>query len=484
MTSLIVVLAYLGFMVVLSVLCARRSRGNASFFRGSGKTPWYVVAIAMISTSISGVTFVSVPGMVAASGFGYLQMVAGFVLGYVVIAFVLLPLYYKLRLSSLYEYLGRRFGFWSYKSGAVLFLLSKLLGCGVRLYLTAIVLQLVLFGPLGVPFWLNVLLTIIVVWAYTAKGGVGSIVWTDMLQTLVLLGTVVVTIVLIGKNMGLGFSGIVESIADSGMSRVWFFDDWRDTRYFWKQFLAGVFTTIAMTGLDQDMMQKNLSCKSLKDSQKNVLSYGVAFLPVNFLFLCLGVLLYLFAQSSGLAIGKSDELFAQVSCGGLMPPVIGVLFTLGIVSASFSSAGSALTALTTSFTLDILGFSSKIKAADERKLSKTRRWVHAGVAALMVGVICAFKWIGSDSVVDVVYKLVGYTYGPLLGLFFFGMASKRSVRDGWVPVICVLSPLICLLLSLNSAEWLWGYKIGFELLLINAALTMLGLLLASKPRCS
>lgn len=474
MTSLVVVLAYLCFMIALSLFCARKSKSNTEFFRGTGRTPWYVVAIAMISTSISGVSFVSVPGMVEASQWSYLQMVLGFVAGYVVIAFVLLPLYYSLRLNSLYEYLDQRFGKSSYKSGAALFLISKVLGCGIRLYLTAMVLQIVLFETLGVPFWLNVLITMTIVWAYTVRGGVASIVWTDMIQTLVLLSTVALTIIAISNSLGLDFNSLVSAISDSGMSKTWFFDDFKDTRYFWKQFMAGMFTTIAMTGLDQDMMQKNLSCRSLRDSQKNMLSYGVGFLPVNLLFLSLGVVLYLFANSKGISVDKPDELFAQVSCFGYLPSVVSVLFVLGLVSASFSSAGSALTALTSSLTLDILRpVNNELIAVRKRKIT------HTLIALFMAIVVCVFQVIGSESVINVVYKMVGYTYGPLLGMFCFGMLTHKTIRDSWTPIICVISPLLCLVLSLNSEAWLGGYKIGFELLIINAIFTMLGLWLSS-----
>lgn len=477
------ILIYTALMLGASFLVSSRGgSGNSGFFRGDGRSPWYVVAIAMIGTSISGVTFISVPGMVGASQFSYLQMAVGFVAGYAVIAYVLLPLYYRLNLNSLYSYLEGRFGPRSYLCGASFFLVSKVLSCGVRMYLTAIVLQLTVFGPAGIPFWLNIAATAAVVWLYTFRGGVKSLVWTDMVQTVSLIAAVVLSIVFIGRSMGLDLSRMCGSIADSPMSRIWFFDDFRDTRYFWKQFLAGMFTTIAMTGLDQDMMQKNLSCRSLKESRKNVLSYGVAFIPVNLLFLGLGVLLYLFAAAEGISVARPDDLFPTIACGtdgssAYMPATVGVLFALGLTSASLSSSGSALTALTTTFTLDILKADRK---QDEKRLTRTRNIVHAGAAALLGLVMYAFQAIGDESVINMIYKLVGYTYGPLLGLFFFGIFTRRRVRDGWVPPICIASPILCYILSANSEAWLGGYRIGFELLLINAGLTALGLLLSSR----
>lgn len=483
----IVLACYFAALTGISLFASAKSSTNADFFRGGRKSPWYVVAIAMVGTSISGVTFVSVPGMVAASQFSYLQMALGFVAGYVVIAYVLLPLFYKLNLNSLYAYLETRFGRRSYNVGAGFFLLSKVLGCGVRLYLSAVVLQLVLFEPLGVPFGANVALTMFILWLYSFRGGVKSLVWTDMLQTLCLVTTVVLCIFNMGRSMGLDFGGICSSIADSSMSRIWFFDDAMDKRYFWKQFLAGMFTTVAMTGLDQDMMQKNLSCKSLKDSRRNVLSYGVAFIPVNFLFLSLGVLLYHFAAQSGISVAAPDDLFPTVACGRgvdgvpFMPPVVSLLFCLGLAAASFSSGGSALCALTTTFTLDVMKADRRM---DEDRLRRTRMTVHLGVAVVIGLVIYSLRLIGNGSVINAIYTIAGYTYGPLLGLFFFGIFTRRSVRDAWVPYICIASPVICWILSTHSAQWFGGYQIGFELLLINAGITMLGLWVSNVYRKS
>ena len=405
-------------------------------------------------------------------------MALGFIAGYAVIAYVLLPLYYSRRMNSLYCYVEERFGAWSYHTSAAFFLLSKVLGCGVKMYLTATVLQLVLFSPLGIPFWLNIALTMLIVYLYTFRGGVRTLVWTDMLQTLCLLGTVVLSIVFIGKGMGLDIGGICNTVRDSGMTRMWFFDDPSDTRYFWKQFLAGMFTTIAMTGLDQDMMQKNLSCRSLHQSRKNMLSYGVAFVPVNFLFLCLGVLLYSFAASRGIQVSRPDDLFPTIACGSpgqgtapYMPSAVSLLFVLGLISSAFSSSGSSLTSITTSVTVDLLRADRRLP---EQRLRRVRGAVHIAAAAVMGVVIAAFRLIGSESVINAVYTVASYTYGPLLGLFAFGIFTRRRVLDKAVPFICTAAPLLCLMLTLNSQRW-FGWKIGFELLIINALLTFIGL---------
>ena len=468
---------YFLLVFLVSWLTARRGASSTEFFRGDRKSPWYVVSISMIGTSISGVTFISVPGMVEASAFSYMQMVLGFVLGYAVVAYVLLPLYYRLNLKSIYGWLEQRFGLAGYRTGAAFFLISKVLGCGVRMYLTAIVLQLVLFGPLGIPFWMNVAATMLIVWMYTRKGGVKTLVWTDLLQTVSMLGAVALCVVFVAKEMGLDGGGLLKFVSESPESRIWYFDDVKDTRYFWKQFLAGVFTVVAMTGLDQDMMQKNLSCKNLREAQKNMMTYGTMFVPVNLLFLSLGVLLFAYAGTQGIVVAKPDDLFPTVACFASLPTAVTYLFVLGLVSAAFSSAGSALTALTTSFTVDIL---RSDRREDEEGLRRTRKRVHLGNAVVMAVVIYLFRVIGNGSVINAVYTVASYTYGPLLGLYFFGMLSKREVRDRWVPVVCVVAPLVCVVLSRNSEAWFGGYKIGFELLLINALLTMGGLLAISR----
>ena len=485
---LTIILLYFGVIFTISYITGKRAT-NAAYFLGERKSPWYVVAIGMIGTSISGVTFISVPGMVGQSAFSYLQMVLGFVSGYIAIAYILLPLYYRMNLASIYGYLGERYGKYSYKTGSVFFLISKFLGCGVRMYLTALVLQCILFDALGVSFAINVAITMTIVWLYTARGGVKTLVWVDMLQTLALIGAVILCIYYIGKEMHLGLGDMWRHIGQSEMSQTWFFDDIDDKRYFWKQFLAGAFTTIAMTGLDQDMMMKNLSCRNLKEAQKNVLSYGVAFLPVNLLFLALGVLLYAYAGQVGifsaetglLANGsiKADQLFPTLATGTnpltgqyYLPICVGVFFTLGLISAAFSSAGSAITALTTSVTIDLLG---KHPSKNEKSTTLTRLTVHLLCCIVMGVLIYLFSITPTGSVIDAVYVLASYTYGPLLGLYIFGLYTHRRPIDSWIPLICTLSPIFCLIISLHSEEWLGGYKMGYELLLLNGAITVFGL---------
>jgi SSS family transporter len=485
---LAIIALYFGVIFFISYLTTRHhSAGNQAFFVGERKSPWYVVAIAMIGTSISGVTFISVPGMVAGAQFSYMQMVLGFVAGYFAVAYILLPLYYRLGLCSIYGYLEQRYGTSGYRLGAIFFLISKFLGCGVRMYLTALVLQLVLFEGLHIPFAVNIILTMLIVWLYTVRGGVKTLVWTDMLQTLSLILAVVFCIYYICCAMGLDAQGLWHTLRDSELTRTWFFDDVDDKRYFWKQFLAGAFTTIAMTGLDQDMMQKNLSCRTLRDAQKNVISYGFGFLPVNLLFLSLGILLYQYAARMGLCdaagqlIGyKSDELFPLLATGGnaagsYLPTVVGVLFVLGLIAAAFSSAGSAVTALTTTVTIDLLRADRK---QDEEQLRRTRRRVHWVNTVVMGLLIYLFRVVGNHSVIDAVYIIAGYTYGPLLGLYFFGLYTRRRVRDRWIPLICIAAPVLSYLLSRYSEILFGGYQMGYELLLVNGGLTALGLWIA------
>ncbi|MEG0947786.1 MAG: sodium:solute symporter [Bacteroidales bacterium] len=477
-STLILLIIGLYFVMLFGIsYFTSKKADNAAFFVGDRKSPWYVVAIAMIGTSISGVTFISVPGWVATTQFSYLQMVLGFVAGYFVIAFLLLPLYYRLNLFSIYSYLDQRFGKNSYRTGSAFFLISKMLGCGVRMYLTALVLQIVLFDKIGVSFGLNIFVTMIVVWLYTFKGGVKTLVWTDLIQTLSLILAVVLCIYFVTRQLGFDFAELFRTVSESADSQVWFFDDSNDKRYFWKQFLAGMFTTIAMTGLDQDMMQKNLSCKNIRDAQKNVLSYGIMFLPVNLLFLSLGIILYLFASSQQIPLPeKTDQVFPILATGGYLPQSIGILFIMGLIAAAFSSAGSALTALTTSFTIDILGANTR---QSPKQLAHTRILVHIGNTILMGGLIYAFKLLHNTSVIDAVYILASYTYGPLLGLYCFGLFTRRSVRDRWVPYVAILSPIFSYLLSSNSERWFNGYQIGYELLIINGAFTFIGLFLLS-----
>ncbi|MGL5787240.1 MAG: sodium:solute symporter [Bacteroidales bacterium] len=474
------IIFYFGLLYLVSYITGRKA-DNQGFFVGNRKSPWYVVAFAMIGTSISGVTFISVPGWVQASSFSYIQMVLGFIVGYIAIAFILIPLYYRMNLVSIYEYLENRFGFSSYKTGAWFFFLSKMLGASVRMFLVSSVLQLLIFDSMGIPFAVNVLFTIGLIWLYTFRGGVKTLIWTDTLQTFALLASVVLCIYYIADDMGLSFKGVINTVADSDYSRVFFFDDLNDKRNFFKQFLAGAFTTIAMTGLDQDMMQKNLSCKNIRDAQKNVLSCGVSMLPVNLLFLCLGVLLYTFAIHKGVILpAKSDNLFPMIATGGHFPQIVGILFVLGLISAAYSSAGSALTALTTSFTVDVLGSTRKKTDAE---VTSIRKRVHIVMSILMGLVIIVFEMLNNTSVIDAVYILASYTYGPILGMFLFGILTKWQVKDRFVPIVAIISPILCYILSSNSEAWFNGYQFSYELLLFNAFFTFTGFfILRTKKR--
>ena len=463
------VLAYLLFMFAIAWMAGKNS-DNSAFFTGARKSRWYVAALAMIGAPMSGVTFVSVPGMVSASGFGYLQMCLGFVAGYLVISFVLIPLFYKQNVVSIYQYLENRFGMSSYKTGAWFFFISKILGASVRFFLVCLVFQMLIFDPLGIPFAVNVLLSVLVVFAYTFTGGVKTVIWTDSFRTLCMILAVVLGIVFIARNLSLDFSGLVASIKGSSMSRIFYFDDVNGSQYFWKQFLAGLFTAVAMTGLDQDMMQRPLSCKDPRESRKNMITSGVMQLFVVFLFLCLGVLLYQFAGANGIS-DTGDKIFPAVATSGLLPGIVGILFIVGLVASAYGAGGSALTSLTTSFTVDILGAMRKGDAS----LTKTRKLVHVGMAVLMALVIIIFNKLSNTSAINAVYTLASYTYGPILGMFAFGLACKRRVKDKLVPLVAIAAPALCLVLQLNSERWFGGYKFSYEILLLNAIFVVIGL---------
>lgn len=477
-TSLIitVIIGYFLTLFVISYFTSRNSN-NDTFFIGNRKSPWYLVSIAMIGTSISGVTFISVPGWVLTSQFSYMQMVLGYLLGYVVVANVLLPLYYRLNLKSIYTYLESRFGFYSYKTGAFLFLVSRIIGSAFRLFIVSNVLQLSIFNALGVPFWVTVSITVILIWLYTRKGGVRTVLWTDSFQAIAMLTAVSLCVYYISSDLNLSFSGIVKTVSNSPLSRVWFFDDPNQRFYFWKQFLGGAFITIVMTGLDQDMMQKNLSCRNYKDARKNMYWYGFAFLPVNLLFLSLGVLLHTFAVQKGIPLpAQSDDLFPTLATQGYLPQIVGVLFFLGLIAAAYSSADSALTALTTSFTIDVLN----TKDMDEDKLRRVRQWVHVFISVLMILVIIVFNAFNDRSVIDAIFTIAGYTYGPLLGLYAFGLFTRFQVNDLLVPFIAIFSPIACYFLNKYSAILFGGYRFGFELLIVNGAIVFLLLLITRK----
>ena len=468
MVIIIAVLFYFALLFAISRWTSRRAT-NTTFYRADCRSPWYMVAFGMIGASISGVTFVSVPGMVLHTQMTYLQMCLGFILGYVVVAFGLLPLYYRLNLTSIYGYLGQRLGRRSYKTGASFFLLSKMMGAAVRFYVVCIILQRFVFDPMGVPFVLTVVGMVMLIWLYTRHGGIKTLVWTDSFQTLCLFVALLLIIYKVTKDLGLTMGEAIAMIDKNALSRVFVFDDWVSKQYFWKQFASGVFIVLVMTGVDQDMMQKNLTCKTLRGAQKDMCTYGVAFLPANLLFLSLGVLLATLAQQCGLSLpANGDDLLpTYVSQAGTL---VMVLFTLGIVAASFSSADSALTSLTTIYCVDI-----KERAADEG----LRKRVHLAMCGLFVLFILLFKTVNSTSLIDAVYIIASYTYGPLLGLFAYGLLTHKEVNDRWVPYIAIASPLLCYAVDWGTGQ-ITGYHFGYELLMLNALITFVGLWISRR----
>lgn len=462
---------YFLFLILISYFTTRHTDDH-TFFTANRQSPWFLVAFGMIGASLSGVTFISVPGWVASTQFSYMQMVLGYLVGYLVIGTVLMPLYYKLNLVSIYTYLETRFGFWSYKTGAFFFLLSRIIGASFRLFLVAGVLQLVMFDAWGVPFWVTVLVTIALIWLYTFKGGIKTIVWTDSLQTLFMLLAVGVTIAYIGKELSFSGSEMIAAITESEYSQV-FVWEWQPGNNFFKQFLAGTFIAIVMTGLDQDMMQKNLTCKNIGDAQKNMFWFSVILVFVNLLFLALGALLYIYAHTKGIDIpNRSDDLFPMLALDHFNI-FSGIIFLLGITAAAYSSADSALTALTTSFCVDFLGFEHR-EAKKNKKATRIK--VHLAFSILLFIVIVLFRLINNESVISSVFKAAGYTYGPLLGLYAFGLFTKLKVKDQLVPIVCVISPLLCYVINIYSSELLWGYSFGFEILVLNGLITFIGLL--------
>ncbi len=466
-----VVASYFALLLVISWFTGRDS-GNFAFYLGNKRSPWPVVAFGMIGASVSGVTFVSVPGWVGDSQFSYMQMVAGYLLGYFVVANILMPLYYRLNLTSIYTYLHKRFGFWSYKTGASFFLLSRLVGTSCRLFLVANVLQITAFDAWGVPFAATVIITIMLIWLYTFRGGIKTIIWTDTLQTACMLGAAGFSIWAIGSELQMGFGDMVGTIAESDYSRVFFFDDWNHPHHFVKQFLSGAFITIAMTGLDQDMMQKNLSCKNIKDAKKNMYGLSLMLIPVNLMFLALGVLLYVFALQTGINLPeRSDDLFPLIATGGYLMPAIMVMFVVGLVAAACSSGDSTLTALTTSFTVDILRPRNK----SEKQLKIIRQRVHLFMSVAVVVFIMLFRAFSNEAVISAIFTLAGYTYGPLLGLFAFGLFTRYGVKDRFVPYIAILSPVISFFVDRYSAFLFNGYEFGYELLIVNGFITFAAL---------
>jgi len=473
---LAIITCYFSLLFIIAWVTGRNA-DNSAFFLGSRKSPWYVVAYAMIGTSISGVTFVSVPGWVGDTQFTYMQMVLGYLVGYFVIANILLPLYYRLQLTSIYTYLDTRLGHWSYKTGASFFLLSRIIGTAFRLYLMASVLHLSVFGQWGIPFWVTVVVTLLLIWLYTRRGGIRTVIWTDILQTTFMILAVLITFYLIGKAMNTDLSGLVGLIRKSDYSRIFFFNDLNDERHFIKQFLGGIFISIVMTGLDQDMMQKNLSCKNIKSAKKNVYMLSLSLVPVNLLFLSLGAALYLFANKEGIPIPeRSDDFFPMIATQGYMWEIVSVFFIIGLIAAAYSTADGSLTALTTSFTIDIMG----TKDRNESQIMSLRKKVHIMMSVVVLIVILVFRMVNNQAVISAIFTVAGYTYGPLLGLYSFGLFTRYKVRDKWVPLVAILSPIICYFLSRYSEQLFFGYKFGFELLVLNGLITFLGLLLISK----
>ena len=477
MTTIIIITIAAYFMLLMGISWfASRGSDNSTFFNGNRQAPWGLVAFAMIGAAISGVTFISVPGMVVHKGYAYLQMVLGFIVGYFAIAYVLVPLFYKRNLISIYGYLEERFGQKTYKTGAWFFFVSKMLGAAVRFFVVCAVLQILVFGPLHIPFEFNVIVTIALIWLYTVQGGVKTLIWTDTLKSFCLIMSVILCIYFVATNLGYGFSDTVKAITGHHTSRMFFFDNPMEGTYFWKQFLAGVFMAIATNGLDQDMMQRNLACKDSRQSQKNMIVSGITQFFVIALFLMLGTLLVLFMEQKGIEIPeKTDNIFGIVATHSDIPVVVGILFVLGLISAAYSAAGSALTSLTTSFTVDILGAHKK---QEDRQLTRTRKFVHVGMSAIMGLVIIAFYYLSEEDAISAVYTLASYTYGPILGLFVFGLFGRRPVRDRLVPAVCILAPALSWVTQWALRTYV-GYETSFELLLINAAYTIIGLLLLS-----
>ena len=469
---LLLIAAYFLALILISYLTGKNANNDA-FFKANRQSPWYIVAFGMIGASLSGVTFISVPGWVEASQFSYMQVVLGYILGYLVIGTVLLPLYYKMNLTSIYTYLEKRFGTYSYKTGASFFLLSRVVGSSFRLFLVANVLQIILFDALGIPFWATVIMTISLIWLYTFKSGIKTIVYTDTLQTLCMLIAVGASIYYISDDLGIQGGDLISHISNSEFSKIFFFDDFKSADYFWKQFFSGAFIAIVMTGLDQDMMQKNLTCRNLKDAQKNMFWFTIVLTFANLLFLTLGVLLTEYASQNGISASK-DDLFPVIATQSGLGVGIAGFFVLGLIAAAYSSADSALTALTTSFSIDIMDIE---KRYTREKQELVRKLIHIGISILLIMVIISFKYIIKDeSVIAKLFVFAGYTYGPLLGMYSFGMFTKWQIKDNWAPIIAILSPILCYLISSNSEIW-FGFEFGFFIIILNGLLTFLGLVL-------
>ena len=484
MSSFLILILLLGYFLVLIFISylTGKNDSNVDFFKAGKKSPWYLVAFGMIGASLSGVTFISVPGWVDASQFSYFQVVLGYMVGYFVVAFVLLPVYYKLNLTSIYEYLFHRFGFVSHKTGAFFFFVSRVLGAAFRLYLVAIVLQQFIFDEWNVPFEITVVISILLIWIYTFRGGIKTIVWTDTLQTLFMITAVLLSIYFIIDSLGWTFSEFLASEELKSYSTIFNTGSILDKGYFLKSFFGGVFITICMTGLDQDMMQKNLTCKSLKDAQKNMLSFSVVLTFVTFLFMLLGALLFIYAKQNNIEIPlldgkpKTDLLFPEIALNSGLGITLGITFILGLIAAAYSSADSALTSLTTSFCVDILN----MKGKSEKEQKTIRKKTHIGMSVLLVLVIISFKYILNSNVIDSLLTVAGYTYGPLLGLFAFGIFTNYKIKDRYVWIVALASVTIVFMLGKIPADYLGGYMIGYELLPLNGLFTFLGLILIRR----
>ena len=494
-----VLIIYFLVLLLISFLTSK-SDSNESFFIGDRKSPWYVVAFGMIGASLSGITFISIPGSVAkfsnelglvpSDQFSYMQMVFGYFFGYIIVAFVLLPIYYKINLTSIYGYLKERFGNWSYKTGSAFFLLSRLIGASIRLLLVSSVLQLILFDEIGIPFELTVVTSVLLIWIYTNRGGIKTIIWTDTLQTFFMLAAVITTVYLIGNNLNLKEkTGFINEINQSGFSKIFYFENWHDSNYFWKHFLGGIFITIGMTGLDQDMMQKNLSCKNLKSAQLNMVSFAGVLIIVNLIFLVLGALLFMYFEQTGIGSNvlkisnpRTDLLFAEIAKNGSLGVSVGVLFLLGLIAAAYSSADSALTSLTTSFSIDFLNVETK----PIDKQPKIRKAAHLMMSLILILIIIFLRRFSDDSAIWMLIKLAGFTYGPLIGLFFFGILTKRNLIDKLVPLVSVVVPFIIAIIwyehGQGNVQWLGTYEFGAELIIYNSLLSFGSLFLISKSK--
>lgn len=469
----VILLIYVAILLGVSHLTSRGNTSNEAFFSANHRSPWYVVAFGMIGASISGISVVSVPGMVVNSGWTYLQTCLGFFFGYIAVAYILLPLYYRLKLTSIYEYLNTRFGRASYRTGSMFFVIAKMVSSATKLYVAVLVLQHFIFAQWGIPFWLTVIICVLIIWLYTHRAGIRTLVWTDSLQTLffiIAISVMCYEAYILNAQCTVYNAQLIDYIRKD--LSIFDFENWRAPQYFWKQFISGIFIVVVMTGLDQDMMQKNLTCRTLRESQKNMLSYGITFLPINFILLLLGSLIIIYAQKAGISLPTEPDKIMPMVASTIMSPIASVCFVLGIISASFSSADSALTSITTTLTVDIFG----------KKNDKShRQWLHAAVCAVFAVLVVLFGYTQNRSIIDTIYTIVGYAYGPLLGMFAFGLFTRYQVRDRLVPLIAIASPLLCYIINTFTSHF-WGYQWGYELLLLNGMLTFAGLYIIRKKK--